>query len=140
MSKVGECEVFNYYTRRCDKCKLGYFLNAGVCYKGFIPNCAEFESINKCIKCNEGYVVLTLNPDKAICFEIHEKFNCSEWSRSASNVGELECNKCIDGYFPDYNNFNIPPHLCFEINAVDNCAVHDIRYDIKVSTFNCLKC
>ena len=49
MSKVGECEVFNYYTRRCDKCKLGYFLNAGVCYKGFIPNCAEFESINKCM-------------------------------------------------------------------------------------------
>lgn len=91
---MGECAEFDYYTRRCSKCKDYYFLNGGICYKGFISNCKEYISINKCFICDDGYVALNLNEDKAICFSISDKFKCEAWSKTASEVGELECAVC----------------------------------------------
>ena len=94
LEKVGECEIFDYYTRRCAKCKDLYFLNGGICYKGFIANCLQYTSINKCKVCEEGYVALQLNESKAICFAISSEFNCQIWNEEASRVGELECLQC----------------------------------------------
>ncbi len=34
----------------------------------------------------------------------------------------------------------VPPFVCFNINAVENCKIHEINYNIKISTFNCLEC
>ena len=140
LKSVGECDQFDNYTHRCVVCQKGFFLNGGVCYKGYIPNCTEYLSMFKCKKCEVGYAPLTLNPKKAICFEISEKFNCLEWNYEASLVSELECSKCKNGMFPDYNIDFIPPYLCFPINAVENCEKHQINYDIKISSFNCLYC
>ena len=140
LKSVGECDEFDNYTHRCVVCQKGFFLNGGVCYKGYIPNCTEYLSMFKCKKCEIGYAPLTLNPKKAICFEISEKFNCLEWNYEASLLSELECSSCKNGMFPDYNVDFIPPYLCFPINAVENCEKHQINYDIKISPFNCLYC
>lgn len=61
LEKIGECEIFNYYTRRCDKCKDYHFLNGGICYKGFLPNCMTYISMNQCETCETGFVALSLN-------------------------------------------------------------------------------
>ena len=74
LNLVGECESFDYYTQRCSKCKNYYFLNGGICYKGFIANCLVYNSISKCSECEVGYVALALTSTKSICFKISDSF------------------------------------------------------------------
>lgn len=137
---VGECKVFNYYTKRCDECKDEHFLNGGICYKGYLANCQIYQTMNQCLKCHAGFVALTLNSHKTICFEISEIFNCEEWNKEASSIGELECERCKENMFPSYEIQSIPNSICFDIKAVENCAQHELGYNNSHSSFNCSKC
>ena len=138
--ELENCKIIDYSSARCKKCEQGYFLSGGLCYKGYVNHCLEYEGMYKCALCEAGYVVLTLNEKKSSCFQVSDKFNCDKWSFAAGKVGELECETCKTGKFQDYDMATVPPFMCFDIEVVKNCELHDKNYNLKISTYNCLKC
>ena len=138
--ELENCDEIDYQQVRCTTCSDGYFNSGGLCYKGYVNNCKRFESMYKCSECEAGYVVITLNDKKASCLQIDSQFSCEKWSLEASKVGELECLECKSGKFRDYEQSRVPPFMCFDIDVVSNCAVHDKNYNIKISTYKCLRC
>ena len=125
---------YNCSDKECFQCKSGYILNENKsCVEG-IPHCQKHNTkINpvECINCEENYSCLNYN--KKICEKIgNEELyylvdndlnsnDCRElctvtFDKKCKTCNNVECTKCIDGYFVYDKKY------C--IQSIENCEEH----------------
>lgn len=76
---------------KCLKCKLGYFLNQGICLQ-CNKGCLECTDQDKCLFCNQGFLL-----DDGKCVRCNP--NCL-----SCQFSESYCTSCNDNYILDSNN------------------------------------
>ena len=138
--KLGNCTIYDSYTQKCAKCGDFSFLDAGICYDGFLPYCAEYETWNKCLRCQEGYIMIATKTENTICIAPSPGLNCTTFDRASSLKGELKCNNCTAGAYSTSVLDDKPAYTCLEASAVKNCVLHNITINYMNTALECLRC
>lgn len=137
---LGNCTVYDSYTQKCAKCGDFSFLDAGICYDGFLPYCAEYETWEKCQRCQTGYIMIATKAGNTICVAPSSGLNCTSFDTPTSIFGELLCSNCTTGSYSTSAIADKPAYTCLEASAVKNCQLHNININHLTTALECLRC
>jgi hypothetical protein len=137
---LGNCTVYDSYNKACTRCSDFNYLDTGICYEGFLPYCFEYESWEKCQKCQSGYIMIAMKTGNTICIAQSSHLKCIEFDTGASLYGELSCLNCTVGYYATSALNDKPAYTCVEASAVKNCELHDTNINYMTTSLECLRC
>lgn len=135
--QVERCDYcFKAGINKCDWCETGYFFNGEICSK-----CDHMEDTITCTKCHEkgycfecasGYRLVNQGGMRANCVTCNDA-NCDQ-----CNTELGYCEKCLDGYYLDKNDYSCQPcgGACQKCDSQYKCT----QCDEKVSELRDNQC
>ena len=127
----------------CVECEADYYLENNVCHRGDIDFCVNYESVDICNSCEDGYVLVISDEGKSYCHRVNRKLHCKKFKKQQVRSGVLECETCEDEHI--IRNWELDPNqflasYCMKIDIVAHCKRYDIERAIPNSTFGCQEC
>lgn len=110
----------------CSSCLSGFYVSAGACLPGAVPNCLNYTSAIACQVCVAGYFV---NPAGSCSVVTTAVTRCSVYSSATV------CSRCIDGSFLDTtaNTCSLPLANCFTAASATACLTCNNRFAVSAS-------